>query len=177
MIGEKERDRFSPPVPLRPAGAFGETMNRSGYTDDCEDLKLYRASVERAIRGERGQAFLMELAAEMDAQDEKILIEGALIDEDGDCCAIGVVCKARGLDVSTIDIDDPESVGGLVGIARSLAAEIEFENDEDWYNRGPETPSQRWVRMRKWVDRNLLPENRVRGGDRIEADKDVSTGI
>jgi hypothetical protein len=131
-------------------------MNRSGYTDDCSDDPLYygrwRAQVKSAIRGKRGQAFLRELAAAMDAMPDKSLIAKELIDENGDCCTIGVVCKARQIDVSKIDIEDPEQVGNAVGIAKQLAAEIEWENDEDPWN---ETPEQRWVRMRKWVDRNL----------------------
>lgn len=42
-------------------------MSRSGYVDDYEYLELYRASVERAIRGKRGQAFLRELAKVLDS--------------------------------------------------------------------------------------------------------------
>ena len=37
-------------------------MSRSGYTDECEYLDLYRGKVERAIKGKRGQKFLQELA-------------------------------------------------------------------------------------------------------------------
>ena len=128
-------------------------MSRSGYVDDCEDplvLGRWRAQVRSAMRGKRGQAFLRELADAMDAMPEKILIANELINEDGDCCAIGVVCKARGIDVSKIDHEDPKHVGNAVGIARQLAAEIEYENDEGWY--GSETPEARWVRMRKLIE-------------------------
>ena len=74
--------------------------------------------------------------------------------DDGDCCAIGVVCKARGVDVSKIDYEDTQPVGDAVGIARAMAAEIEFENDDD-FGFSDETPAQRWERMRKWVSRQL----------------------
>lgn len=129
-------------------------MSRSGYSEDCENLELYRASVERAIQGQRGQAFLRELAAAMDEMPEKVLIYGELVSEKGECCTIGVVCKARAMDVSGIDYEDPISVGHAVGIAKSMAAEIEFMNDE---RESPiEPPHQRWKRMRKWVAENIM---------------------
>lgn len=129
-------------------------MSRSGYSEDCENIELYRATVERAIKGQRGQAFLRELAASMDAMPEKVLITGELVSEKGECCTIGVVCKARTLDVSAIDYEDPDSVGRLIGVARSMAAEIAFMNDE-WVSPS-ELPSERWKRMRKWVADNIV---------------------
>lgn len=128
-------------------------MSRSGYSDDCENVELYRATVERALKGKRGQIFLCELVAALDAMPEKALIAGELVNESGACCAVGAVCKARSLDVSTVDYYDPDSVARAVGIARSMAAEIEYMNDE-WGNRG-ETPAQRWERMRKWASDNI----------------------
>ena len=131
-------------------------MSRSGYSEDCENLELYRQAVHRALTGIRGRAFLRELAEEMDKMPVKELIYGELINEHG-CCAIGVVCKSRGLDVSTINSECPVSVGNAVGIAWSMAAEIEFMNDEmEYYGYGPEdTASGRWQRMREWVDKQL----------------------
>lgn len=132
-------------------------MNRSGYTDEVDDplaIGRWRAQVNSAIRGKRGQAFLRELAVAMDAMLEKILIRGDLIDQAGDCCAIGVVCKARELDVRLVDVDDPEEVGSLVGIARQMAAEIEYENDEGGPWSG-ESDANRWLRMRRWVAEKL----------------------
>jgi len=130
-------------------------MTRSGYSDNCEYLDLYRASVDRSIKGKRGQAFLKELLSIMNATpfDKRTLIHGDLINDEGDCCAIGVVCKSRGLNVEGVDPYEPTEVAGLVGIARSMAAEIEFENDE-----GPpmETPNERWYRMRVWVESQVI---------------------
>lgn len=128
-------------------------MSRSGYSDDCDNLNLYRATVARAIRGKRGQKFLIELAKAMDQIPEKRLIRSELISESGQVCTIGTVCKLRGLDVSNIDVYDPKEVGDLVGIASQMAAEIEFENDEA--GGSLETPEDRWIRMRKWVNENL----------------------
>jgi len=128
-------------------------MSRSGYSEDCENLELYRNAVERALKGKRGQKLLREMAAAMDAMPEKVLIADELIDAEGDCCAIGVVCKARGLDVSKVDPLDRESVANLIGVAPSMAAEIAYMNDE-WADHS-ETPQSRWIRMRKWVDAML----------------------
>ena len=141
-------------------------MSRSGYSDDLDqkDLAMWRGQVRSSIRGKRGQAFLRELAKAMDAMPVKELIFGELVDGDN-CCTIGVVCKARKLDVSAVDPHDPEAVGDLVGIARQLAAEIEYENDDNShrFERQPdgrwkrieETPAERWQRMRKWVESHI----------------------
>jgi len=128
-------------------------MSRSGYHEDCENLDLYRHSVERAIKGKRGQAFLCELADALDAMPVKRLIAEHLIDDVGEVCAIGAVCKARGIDLGKVYEDDSQSIADAVGIARALAAEIAWMNDEENYD--PETPEQRWVRMREWVRRNI----------------------
>lgn len=132
-------------------------MSRSGYVDDIDDplqLGRWRGQVKSAIRGKRGQTFLRELAAAMDAMPEKILISEELINEDGDCCTIGVICKTRGIDVDQIDYNEPDQVGAAVGIARQMAAEIEYYNDE-WSTN--ETPSERWQRMRTWVASQIVP--------------------
>jgi hypothetical protein len=135
-------------------------MIRSGYGDDYGDddplaIGRWRQAVKRAIEGKRGQAFLRELADAMDAMSVKELIAQHLVTTEG-CCAVGVVCAARGLDVSMVDEFDPGDVGDAVGIARAMAAEIEFENDEcgrvwDGSHHRDETPAERWTRMRKWV--------------------------
>ena len=130
-------------------------MSRSGYCDDYEYMGLYREAVDRALHGKRGQAFLRELAASLDAMPDKVLIEGELINERGEVCALGAVCKARSLDVSHIDYDDPDTVARLIGVARSMAAEIAYMNDE--FGEAKETPSERWTRIRKWVSDNLAP--------------------
>ena len=129
-------------------------MSRSGYTDDCEHLNLYRANVDRSLASKRGQEFLRELASAMDAMPEKKLIAKKLIDEQGQCCTIGVVCKARNIDVSTLCDDDPWQVSKAVGLSRVMAAEIAYMNDE-W--NCDSTPEERWHRMRKWVDEQINP--------------------
>lgn len=66
-------------------------MSRSGYCDDydCDPLPLgrWRGQVASAIRGKRGQAFLRELVAALDAMPEKRLIANDL-EQAGNVCAI-----------------------------------------------------------------------------------------
>lgn len=133
-------------------------MSRSGYSDDCDNLELYRGAVDRALHGKRGQAFLRELIASLDALPKKRLIRNQLIDpSSGECCAIGAVCKSREVDVAKIDYEAPEQVAREMGIARSMAAEIAFMNDERESLR--ETPEARWERMRRWAENELNPES------------------
>jgi len=127
-------------------------MSRSGYSEDCENLELYRNAVERALKGKRGQKFLRAMAAALDAMPEKTLIADELVDANGDCCALGAVCKARNLDLVGVDYFDSHYVGKVLGIAPAMAAEIAYMNDEWWDKwNNPETPPERWARMRAWV--------------------------
>lgn len=129
-------------------------MSRSGYSYDYEHMELYRRSVKNALSGKRGQAFLKEMLEAFDALEEKKLIAGVLKDESG-VCAMGAVGVRRGTDMSGLDPFDSGSIGGCFGIARSMVAEIAFENDESCYHSGEETPEQRFQRMRKWVVNNI----------------------
>lgn len=135
-------------------------MSRSGYVDDYDEqfpnaLALYRTSVEQAIYGKRGQAFLRDLIAALDAMPEKKLISDQL-EAEGAVCAIGSVGKMRGVDMSGIDPYDHASLSKTFGIARCLAAEVMFENDEGaGYWVVDEDPEKRWQRMRDWAQRHL----------------------
>lgn len=132
-------------------------MSRSGYSEDCENLGLWRGAVERAIRGKRGQSFLREMAAALDAMPVKELIAGEVVRDSEHVCAIGSVAVARKLDVSTLEPTDREEVAATFGIARALAQEIAYENDEGvWHD---ETPAERWTRMRAWVAAALVRAN------------------
>lgn len=135
-------------------------MSRAGYSDDCIGgewgLICWRGAVKRAIKGHRGQAFLAELLAALDALPEKRLISEDLIRE-GEVCAIGSVGKMRGVDMSTIDPLDFDTVAGTFGIAGALAREIEYINDEAG-GCFEETPEQRFDRVRRWVVSQITPE-------------------
>jgi|SRR5579871_446217 len=133
-------------------------MSRSGYSDDCEqwDLIRWRGAVKSAIKGRRGQAFLKEMLAALDALPVKALVAHEI--EDGDAvCAIGAVGKARGVDMSKIDPEDRATVAGKFGIAEALAAEIVFMNDEWEGYWKEETPEARFTRMRAWIGSQIRP--------------------
>lgn len=153
-------------------------MSRAGYSDDCDDVLAegrWRAAVRSALRGKRGQAFLQEALAALDAMPEKQLIRSALVidgfdldyDEPvivggdvlcdrrgmpipmGSVCLLGAVGQARGLDMSDLDPHDMDTVAPTFGIADAMAREIVYWNDEGGFYG--ETPEQRWTRMRAWV--------------------------
>lgn len=135
-------------------------MSRSGYCDDWgggqdEGWRMirWRGAVESAIRGRRGQALLRELLTALDAMPEKRLTANALERPDGEVCALGAVGKARGIDMSKLDPEESDGVASAFGIAGALAREIAYQNDEGGW--GSETPERRWVRMRRWVVRNI----------------------
>ncbi len=135
-------------------------MSRSNYSDSIDnwDLIRWRGQVASAIRGKRGQKLLKELAQAMDEMPVKELIAGELKSPKGDYCALGVVGAKRGMNLEGIDPEEPESVAGAFDIARQLAQEIVYQNDEAvWFN---ETCAERWIRMREWVASNLKEETK-----------------
>lgn len=137
-------------------------MSRSGYVDDGSSgewaMICYRGAVKSALRGKRGQAFLKELLADLDAMPEKRLISNNF-QSDGEMCTLGVIAKARNVDLSDITEDKYEWDVGLVAakrlnIAEAMAREIMFMNDEWAYN--PESPEKRFNRMRNWVLESII---------------------
>lgn len=136
-------------------------MSRSGYNEDYDEQfpnagALYQSSVTNAIYGKRGQKFMRELVAALDAMPEKRLITDELVQE-GAVCAIGAVGLARGIDMTGMNPDDADTVGATFGIAPRMAREIVFQNDESgWdYSTSNETPEARWTRMRFWAVSHL----------------------
>ncbi len=134
-------------------------MSRSGYSEECDGWALirWRGAVKSAINGERGQAFLRELAAALDAMPEKELAAHSFQTADGEFCTLGVIAHARGLDVSGIDPEDDcrDDIANLLDIAPALAAEIMYENDGDFWPRHEYDGGKRWHYMRKWVEEHL----------------------
>lgn len=124
-------------------------MSRSGYSDECDHLELYRQAVRRATTGCRGQHLLRKLRDALDAMPAKRLIADAIKDTKGDVCALGALDPTA----TSYDADD---LAAHFGIARSLAAEIVYENDEATQWRR-ETPEERWTRMRAWVESQITP--------------------
>ena len=123
-------------------------MSRSGYSDDYEHPDLWRGAVARAITGYRGQHFLRKLRDALDAMPVKRLITDE-ISNGTDVCALGAVDPK-----CTIDPEDSDAVAHHFGIARAMAAEIVYWNDER-FNRV--TPEERWTCMRAWVGEQIVP--------------------
>lgn len=144
-------------------------MSRSGYSDDCEQWSLirWRGAVASSIRGKRGQAFLREMLAALDAMPDKRLIKDELAEpghidlghwglHEGPplVCALGSVGVARGLDMSEIDPEDRESVASAFGIPHALACEIMYENDEVAGGYWPQPWNGHFDHIRRyWVNR------------------------
>lgn len=164
-------------------------MSRSGYSDDYDEDGtggLWRGAVTRSIRGKRGQAALKELADAMDAMPNKALAAESLVTDSGEFCTLGVLGKARGLNMDPLDPEDWNAVAKAFNIAPAMVREIVYENDEvlddyKWVDVvicGPMRPRyfekhhrsvriaipeealgpQRWMRMRQWVESNLVKE-------------------
>lgn len=125
-------------------------MSRSGYSDDCENVCLWRSAVRRAMTGYRGQHLLKKLRAALDALPNKRLIAGTIKDESGNVCALGALDP-------TVTAYEAEDLAVHFGVARALAAEIVYMNDEWIWDRN-ETPEARWIRMRAWVDQQIVRE-------------------
>lgn len=154
-------------------------MSRHGYVDDMDDnlaMGRWRAAVNSAIRGKRGQEFLRELLAALDALPEKKLIAQELVEQDGQVCALGAIGKARGLDMADIDPEDSDGIHTYFGIANAMAREIIWINDEvdgkyveiegppNRRSYGPPriyipaTPEQRFAKVRAWVVAHIKTE-------------------
>lgn len=162
-------------------------MSRSGYTDDIEDTWrhiCWRGAVNSAIRGARGQSFLRELVAALDAMPVKELAAESLVTEDGEFCTLGAVGAARGMDMSAIDPEDWDQVAKAFGVAPAMVREIVYENDEqidDWHwvdveicgpvrpyypewgrhkysysAPNPDAKAKRWREMRRWAEQQIL---------------------
>ena len=131
-------------------------MSRSGYSDDCggAELNLWHGAVESALRGKRGQALLADLVAGLDAMPIKRLVSNELITAAGEFCSLGVVACQRGIvaQIENLNPEDRDGVARTFGIAKALAAEIVFMNDE---YQSSETPEVKWSRMRKWASDRL----------------------
>lgn len=132
-------------------------MSRSGYVDEMNDqwaLIRYRGAVKSALRGKRGQAFLRDMIAALDALPEKRLTCSELETPDGEVCALGAVGLMRGMDMSDIDPVDAATVAHRFGIAECMAREIVYENDEMILGAG-NVPERRFKWMRDWAQSNL----------------------
>jgi hypothetical protein len=135
-------------------------VSRSGYTDDCDGWALirWRGAVASAIRGKRGQSFLREMLAALDAMEPKELIAHELV-ADGGHCALGVVGAARGMsNLASLDPENHKQLEREFGVSSKLIQEIEYMNDDTWV--GATNPdAKRWQYMRAWVAEQIVAES------------------
>lgn len=153
-------------------------MSRSGLSDDCDEqwmFAAYRGRVSNATRGKRGQKFYREMLAALDAMPKQEL-HAEVFDEsaDGKVCALGALCRVKGIDTTEFDPEDDyaaEVLAGKLDVADCLTREVIYWNDEGGHNRyihlehrnlhGEwsatllESPYERWQRMRAWVAKQI----------------------
>ncbi len=132
-------------------------MSRSGYSDDCENVAMWRGVIASATRGKRGQRFFRELVTALDAMPVKALVTGELETKEGAVCALGALGKHAGKDLASVDTCDHQTLGDTFDIAPQLAQEVMWENDEAGRFRR-ETPEQRWERVRGWAAEQIKKE-------------------
>ncbi len=157
-------------------------MSRHGFTDDGdydEGAELafgrWRAQVSSALRGKRGQQFLRDLVAGLDALPEKRLITNSLETAGGEVCALGAVRRFRNIELPKVgpEIEDDDwedsdwaTLGNAFDIAEQLAREVMYENDEVYVAN----PEERWRKMRAWaVKRIVLREDELCAATSAEA--------
>jgi hypothetical protein len=135
-------------------------MSRSGYIDDSDydqwAMIRWRGAVASAFRGKRGQAFLREMLAALDALPEKRLLVDELQDpyDSNLVCAIGAVGRIRGVDMQALDPEDHDDIAAVFNISHDMACEIMFTNDEGF--GWQVTPEERFYRMRAWIVGELI---------------------
>src|SRR5688572_11140024 len=129
-------------------------MSRSGYSDDLDTLDLgrWRGQVTSALRGKRGQKFLADLIAALDALPEKALVLNELETTEG-VCALGAVGRLRGVALGDIDTYDHDELAEKFDIAHQLAQEVMYVNDDSGGS-----PEERWATVRGWAAQHLKSE-------------------
>ena len=129
-------------------------MGRAGYSDDLDqwDLIRWRGAVASGIRGARGQQALCDMLEVLDDMPEKKLVSNELACEDG-VCALGALAQKRGLDVSKIDPEDTELTAQHFSLSHAMVCEIVYINDDCGWHK--ETPEQRFIRVRAWVESQI----------------------
>ena len=129
-------------------------------------LRMYgwTNATERAYKGKRGQRILRELEAMLLAMPRKRLIDSRIC-ENGDMCVIGVYLANRGADMKKIEaetngfipgsIDDTARIAEEYGMAKTLAWDLAYTNDEALFAWSPE---DRWTRMLRYIRSRMIPE-------------------
>jgi hypothetical protein len=143
-------------------------MSRSGYSDDCDYLELYRGNnVYRSMRSKAGQARLRELRDALLAMPVKALEADIFVGGTSDApkvCALGAWALAKcGGDVAAAralvpnEADDYETADALKAHdwPRLVVHDAIFWNDEAAWN--VQTAEQRYAYVLRRVEEQILP--------------------
>lgn len=140
---------------------------RSGYSDDLDgsDVAMWRGRVASAMRGKRGQQLLRDSLKALDAMPVKRLVAEELETEAGDVCLLGACGRLRDVaDIGMIDPTEHEVLADKFNVAYCLIQEIEYVNDEMGFRwPTPETPEQRYQRVRRWLIENIAKDEPAKG--------------
>lgn len=161
-------------------------MSRIPENDDYDEDQqrrhnLWRGNAKRELKGKRGQEFLRELLAALEALPDKRLIEGEVA-KDGAVCALGSLALKRRVDagedpaavvadLEKVNVDPWEGECIWDWAERELKAPthiawlVPYENDDDGstfdyvtFKKTPVTPEMRYERMVAWVRARLAGE-------------------
>ena len=130
-------------------------------SDDPLDYARYEAAKRSTLRGRRGQAFLRELVAALDALPRPELSEGALGDRRTGCvCALGAIALAQGDSFDDLAKDNGnwslDETAERYSISPTLANEIISAND-DWRDgNAVNVRRSRWRHVRAWAVHHLI---------------------
>lgn len=165
-------------------------MSRHGYSDDYSnewhDIAAngrWKASLNRAIKGKRGQAFLRAFIDQLESMplDKRELGADSITEPSGAMCSLGVMLHANGKPAPSPESESylgpfegweewetrewwTENAGPAIAedlnIAKSMAEEIMYVNDE-WFNPPRDCPRQRerrlrWAYMLRWAKSKLV---------------------
>jgi len=122
---------------------------------------LWVGSAKKAIGGKKGQAFLKELRQAILNLPKRELFKDRF-NKEGGVCALGALGLKRNMDMceldSQIENDEPvetKFIAHKFGITPTLAWEIIYANDDE---RSSVTPSKRYRRFLKWLDKKIIDE-------------------
>jgi hypothetical protein len=145
-------------------------MSRLYYSDNDYDQEIGVARGRRlsAIRSQRGQRFLRDLVAALDALPTPELHSGALEDsKTGCCCAFGAVRRLRGVESVKLwfhpeDEDiTPDSLAEPFDVSPTLAWAVVQANEDMHEDNSEQGRRRRWAEVRDWAVRHLLPDKKV----------------
>lgn len=145
-------------------------MSRLLYNDDdCSPSEegLQKGWFLSTIRGQRGQRFLRELVAALDALPTPELSSGALEDaKTGCCCAFGAVRRLRGPENVKLwfhpEEEDmtPNHLAEPFGVSQTLAWAVVQANEDMNESNAEQARRHRWAEVRAWAVRHLQEANR-----------------